>query len=115
MVRVGIIGASGYTGAELLRLAAGHPEYDVVMATGDTQAGTRAASLYPSLAVHYPSLFFTDLDPPEPPGPSGSRRARPRLPRPPARGVHATGAPASRPRRLRRRPVRRLSVEGCVA
>ena len=58
MVRVGIIGASGYTGAELLRLCAQHPEFEVVYATGDTQAGTRAASLYPSLAARYPSLMF---------------------------------------------------------
>jgi N-acetyl-gamma-glutamyl-phosphate reductase len=43
MVRVGIIGASGYTGAELLRLCAAHPELEVVVATGDTMAGTRAA------------------------------------------------------------------------
>jgi N-acetyl-gamma-glutamyl-phosphate reductase len=62
MVRVGIIGASGYTGAELLRLAAGHPDYEVVVATGDTQAGTRASSLYPSLAVHYPDLVFSEFD-----------------------------------------------------
>ena len=62
MVRVGIIGASGYTGAELLRLAAGHPHYEVVVATGDTQAGTRASSLYPSLAVHYPDLVFSVFD-----------------------------------------------------
>src|SRR3954470_16600311 len=62
MVRVGIIGASGYTGAELLRLAAGHPDYELVMATGDTQAGTRAAALYPSLAVRYPDLVFSEFD-----------------------------------------------------
>ena len=62
MVRVGIIGASGYTGAELLRLAAAHPDYELVMATGDTMAGTRAAALYPSLAVRYPDLVFTDFD-----------------------------------------------------
>ena len=62
MVRVGIIGASGYTGAELLRLAAGHPDYEVVLATGDTQSGTRASSLYPSLAVQYPDLVFSDFD-----------------------------------------------------
>ena len=62
MVRVGIIGASGYTGAELLRLAAGHPHYEVVVATGDTQAGTRASSLYPSLAVQYPDLVFSVFD-----------------------------------------------------
>lgn len=61
MVRVGIIGASGYTGAELLRLCAQHPEFEVVYATGDTQAGTSAASLYPSLAGRYPSLMFEEF------------------------------------------------------
>jgi len=61
MVRVGIVGASGYTGAELLRLCAQHPEFEVVYATGDTQAGTRAASLYPSLAGRYPSLTFEEF------------------------------------------------------
>jgi N-acetyl-gamma-glutamyl-phosphate reductase len=63
MAKVGIIGASGYTGAELLRLAALHPELEVVVATGDTQAGTRAAALYPSLAAAYPDLVFTTYDP----------------------------------------------------
>lgn len=62
MVKVGIIGASGFTGAELLRLAAGHPEFDVVLATGDSQAGTRAADLYPGLAGGYPDLVFETLD-----------------------------------------------------
>jgi N-acetyl-gamma-glutamyl-phosphate reductase len=62
MVTVGIIGASGYTGAELLRLAAQHPEFDVVYATGDTQAGTAAAALYPSLAGAYPRLMFESFD-----------------------------------------------------
>lgn len=61
-VGVGIIGASGFTGAELLRLAAMHPDYEVVVATGDTQAGTLASSLYPSLAVHYPDLVFSEFD-----------------------------------------------------
>ena len=61
-VRVGIIGASGYTGAELLRLAAVHPDYEVVVATGDTQAGSLASSLYPSLAVRYPALVFSEFD-----------------------------------------------------
>src|SRR5258706_9947598 len=62
MIRVGIIGASGYTGAELLRIAAHHPDYEIVMATGDSQAGAKAASLYPSLAVRYPDLVFGELD-----------------------------------------------------
>ncbi|HEY4378530.1 MAG TPA: N-acetyl-gamma-glutamyl-phosphate reductase, partial [Acidimicrobiales bacterium] len=56
--RVGIIGASGFTGAELLRLLAGHAELEVVVATGDTQAGTAVASLYPSLAGAYGDLAF---------------------------------------------------------
>jgi N-acetyl-gamma-glutamyl-phosphate reductase len=62
MVAVGIIGASGYTGAELLRLCAQHPELEVQYATGDSQAGTLAASLYPSLGARYPELVFETLD-----------------------------------------------------
>jgi N-acetyl-gamma-glutamyl-phosphate reductase len=62
MVAVGIIGASGYTGAELLRLCAQHPELDVQYATGDSQAGTAATALYPSLAARYPDLVFETLD-----------------------------------------------------
>src|SRR5690242_18742397 len=62
MVRVGIIGASGYTGAELLRLCAHHPDLEVVYATGDSQAGTLASSLYPSLTAAYPDLVFEALD-----------------------------------------------------
>jgi N-acetyl-gamma-glutamyl-phosphate reductase len=60
--RIGIIGASGYTGAELLRLCAQHPEFEVVYATGDTQAGSLASSLYPSLAAQYPNLVFDEFD-----------------------------------------------------
>ncbi|HSS10367.1 MAG TPA: N-acetyl-gamma-glutamyl-phosphate reductase [Acidimicrobiales bacterium] len=63
VVRTGIFGASGYTGAELLRLASGHPNLDVVMATADSQAGTAAADLYPSLAAAYPGLTFGEADP----------------------------------------------------
>jgi N-acetyl-gamma-glutamyl-phosphate reductase len=63
MGRVGIVGASGFTGAELLRLCAGHPEVEVEVATGDTQAGTAVAALYPSLAGAYPDLTFTSFDP----------------------------------------------------
>lgn len=62
MVSVGIIGASGYTGAELLRLGAAHPDFDIVYATGDTQAGSAVASLYPSLAAGYPELVFETFD-----------------------------------------------------
>lgn len=61
MVKVGIVGASGFTGAELLRLCAQHPEVEVVVATGDSQAGTLAAVLYPSLAAGYPNLVFEEF------------------------------------------------------
>ncbi len=63
MVEVGIIGASGFTGAELLRLCAQHPEFRVRFATGDTQAGASVASLYPSLAGAYPGLDFVRWSP----------------------------------------------------
>jgi N-acetyl-gamma-glutamyl-phosphate reductase len=61
-VRAGIIGASGYTGAELLRLLASHPDVEVVLATADTQAGERVAALYPALAAAYAELTFGSLD-----------------------------------------------------
>jgi N-acetyl-gamma-glutamyl-phosphate reductase len=61
-VRVGIIGASGYTGAELLRLLAGHPAAEVVVITAETQAGEAVGSLYPGLAAAYPGLAFGALD-----------------------------------------------------
>ncbi|HEY5664099.1 MAG TPA: N-acetyl-gamma-glutamyl-phosphate reductase [Ilumatobacter sp.] len=62
MVRVGVIGASGFTGAELLRLAAAHPDFDVVYATGDSQAGVPVAALYPGLGAAYPQLVFEAYD-----------------------------------------------------
>jgi len=58
MTSVGILGASGFSGAELLRLAASHPQLDVRYATGDSQAGTRAAEVYPALAAAYGELAF---------------------------------------------------------
>jgi N-acetyl-gamma-glutamyl-phosphate reductase len=61
--RVGIIGASGYTGVELLRLCAGHPELVVSYTSANTLAGTRAADRYPSLAGAYPDLTFEAFDP----------------------------------------------------
>jgi N-acetyl-gamma-glutamyl-phosphate reductase len=62
MYSVGIIGASGYTGVELLRLLAEHEHFDVRYATGDSKAGSRAANVYPSLAAVYPNLVFEEYD-----------------------------------------------------
>lgn len=63
VTRIGIIGASGYTGAELLRLLTSHPTFDLAFATGDTQAGNRVVDLYPSLAAAYGDLRFAPWDP----------------------------------------------------
>jgi N-acetyl-gamma-glutamyl-phosphate reductase len=62
MHRIGIVGASGYTGAELLRLCAQHPQLEVAVATGDTSAGVAVADLYPSLAGAYPGLTYSEYD-----------------------------------------------------
>ena len=62
MVRVGVVGASGYTGVELLRLLAAHPEFDLVIATADSNAGTLAAQLAPSLSVAFPDLQLAPFD-----------------------------------------------------
>ncbi|MGH9034585.1 MAG: N-acetyl-gamma-glutamyl-phosphate reductase [Acidimicrobiia bacterium] len=61
--RAAVVGASGYTGAELLRLLAGHHEIEVVHVTADSNAGVRVADLYPSLSAAYGDLRFCALDP----------------------------------------------------
>ncbi|NBO18954.1 MAG: N-acetyl-gamma-glutamyl-phosphate reductase [Proteobacteria bacterium] len=48
-INVAILGASGYTGAELLRLLAGHPHVAIKALTGDSQAGKPMAEVYPHL------------------------------------------------------------------
>lgn len=63
MFSVGVLGASGFAGSELLRLLAVHPEFDVRVAGADSQAGARVGDLYPGLAAAYPDLTFTDAGP----------------------------------------------------
>jgi N-acetyl-gamma-glutamyl-phosphate reductase len=63
MLSTGIIGASGFIGAELLRLCAGHPELRVELATGDSQAGNPLADLYPNLAAVYGGRTFDAYQP----------------------------------------------------
>ena len=62
-MKIGIVGASGYTGAELLRLCAQHPDLDVQVATGDSKAGTPIADLYPSLAAAYGDRTYDAYSP----------------------------------------------------
>jgi hypothetical protein len=61
--RAAVVGGSGYTGAELLRLLAAHPDIDVVHVTADTNAGAKVTDLYPSLAAAYPGLTYGPMDP----------------------------------------------------
>ena len=62
-MRVGIVGASGYVGGELLRYAASHPRLDVAVATAERHRGERVAAHAPSLAAAYPSLVYAEADP----------------------------------------------------
>jgi N-acetyl-gamma-glutamyl-phosphate reductase len=62
-MKAGIVGASGYTGAELLRLLVGHPELEVVIAQAGSSAGAPVGSLYPGLGSEYCDLAFGELDP----------------------------------------------------
>ncbi|MEV2241569.1 N-acetyl-gamma-glutamyl-phosphate reductase [Micromonospora sp. NPDC049891] len=48
-IRAAVAGASGYAGGELLRLLAGHPEFDLVAATAHSQAGQRLDAVHPQL------------------------------------------------------------------
>jgi N-acetyl-gamma-glutamyl-phosphate reductase len=55
--RIGILGASGYTGAELLRLLAYHPAVETTVLTADRQAGKPVGAVFPHLAgQRFPDL-----------------------------------------------------------
>ncbi len=59
MIKVGVVGGTGYTGVELLRLLAQHPEVELVAITSRGDAGRPVADMFPSLRGHV-SLAFTD-------------------------------------------------------
>lgn len=61
MIKAGIVGGTGYTGAELLRLLAGHPSAEAYVITSRAESGRRVADLYPSLRGHC-DLEFTAPD-----------------------------------------------------
>ena len=56
MIDVAILGASGFVGAELLRLCALHPSLRPARLFGDSQAGQTLAQVHPHLALDYPDL-----------------------------------------------------------
>lgn len=59
MIKVGIVGGTGYTGVELLRILATHPGVELAVITSRKEAGTAVAELFPSLRGHI-SLKFSD-------------------------------------------------------
>src|SRR5512145_1924748 len=63
-VRVGILGASGYTGAELLRLLAHHPQFEVTVLTAERNAGQKLGAVLPHLGhLKLPDLIkIADAD-----------------------------------------------------
>lgn len=62
MLKIGIVGGTGYTGVELLRLLANHPEAEVSVITSRSEEGIYVADMYPSLRDHYQNLAFTVPD-----------------------------------------------------
>ncbi|GAB3043992.1 N-acetyl-gamma-glutamyl-phosphate reductase [Acinetobacter apis] len=61
MISVGIVGGTGYTGVELLRILLRHPDVTVTTLTSRTEAGKPIANLFPSLRGQT-ELTFSDLD-----------------------------------------------------
>jgi N-acetyl-gamma-glutamyl-phosphate reductase len=63
MINIGIVGATGYTGVELLRLLATHPEVNLKVITSRTEAGTAVSELFPNLRGHVDLMFtMPDVD-----------------------------------------------------
>ncbi len=59
MLRAGIVGGTGYTGVELLRLLAQHPEVEIVAITSRKEAGMPVSEMYPSLRGRV-NIAFTE-------------------------------------------------------
>ncbi|MFT0213113.1 N-acetyl-gamma-glutamyl-phosphate reductase [Pseudomonas sp. F1_0610] len=60
MLKVGIVGGTGYTGVELLRILALHPHAQVEVITSRSEQGMQVAQMYPNLREHYPDLRFSN-------------------------------------------------------
>lgn len=66
MIKAGIVGGTGYTGVELLRLLAQHPDVELKAITSRKEAGTKVSAMFPSLRGRV-DLAFTE------PGAAGMR------------------------------------------
>ncbi len=61
MIKAGIVGGTGYTGVELLRLLAGHPEVTLTVITSRSEAGRPVAEMFPNLRGHL-DISFSEPD-----------------------------------------------------
>ncbi|XP_026661276.2 probable N-acetyl-gamma-glutamyl-phosphate reductase, chloroplastic isoform X1 [Phoenix dactylifera] len=68
-VQIGVLGASGYTGAEIIRLLANHPQFGIMLMTADRKAGQSIGSVFPHLITQdLPDMIavkdadFSDVD-----------------------------------------------------
>ena len=62
MIKVGILGAAGYTGGELIRLLLNHPEAEIVFANSESNAGNLVSDVHEGL-IGDTDLRFTDQMP----------------------------------------------------
>lgn len=62
MIKIGILGAAGYTGGELIRLLVNHPEAEIVFANSESNAGNLVADVHEGL-LGDTDLKFTDAMP----------------------------------------------------
>lgn len=63
MIKAGIVGATGYTGVELLRLLLSHADAEIAVITSRAEAGRRVDDLFPNLRGHC-DLVFSEPDNP---------------------------------------------------
>lgn len=61
MIKVGILGAAGYTGGELIRLLLNHPEAEIAFANSESNAGNRVSDVHESLYGETDLLFTSDM------------------------------------------------------
>lgn len=64
MIKAGIVGGTGYTGVELLRLLAQHPEVEISAITSRKEAGMKVWEMFPSLRGRVDLAFATPEDAP---------------------------------------------------
>ena len=62
-MRVGVVGAAGYAGAELVRLLLGHPVFELAVITSNADAGVPLADVYPAFTGVSDLVFSRHDDP----------------------------------------------------